>query len=73
MDLEFRAAFKPVASISLPQKTVNRNGETVELTVSGRHDICILPRVAPVVEAMTALVIADLTLQHRSARACFSG
>jgi chorismate synthase len=73
MDLEFRAAFKPVASIGLPQKTVNRNGETEELTVSGRHDVCILPRVAPVVEAMTALVIADLTLQHRSAQASFSG
>jgi chorismate synthase len=69
MDLEFRAAFRPVASIGLPQKTVNRNGETEELTVSGRHDACILPRVAPVVEAMTALVIADLALQHRSARA----
>jgi chorismate synthase len=69
MDLEFRAAFKPVASIGLPQKTVNRNGKAAELVVSGRHDACILPRVAPVVEAMTALVIADLTLQHRSARA----
>ncbi|MDR0403271.1 MAG: chorismate synthase [Treponema sp.] len=68
MDLEFRAAFKPVASIGTPQKTVNRNGETEEIRVSGRHDICILPRAAPVVEAMAALVIADLTLQHRSAR-----
>jgi chorismate synthase len=73
MDLEFRAAFKPVASISLPQKTVNRKGEAEELTISGRHDTCILPRVTPVVEAMTALVIADLALQHRSARAGFSG
>jgi chorismate synthase len=69
MDLEFRAAFKPVASIGLPQKTVNRQGEAAELTVSGRHDACILPRVTPVVEAMAALVIADLILQHRSARA----
>jgi chorismate synthase len=69
MDLEFRAAFKPVASIGLPQKTVNRDGEAEELKVSGRHDACILPRVTSVVEAMTALVIADLILQHRSARA----
>ena len=69
MDLEFRAAFKPVASISAPQKTVNRNGEIEELRISGRHDACILPRVTPVIEAMTALVIADLTLQHRSASA----
>jgi chorismate synthase len=68
MDLEFRAAFKPVASIGLPQKTVNRNCEIEELRVSGRHDACILSRVTPVVEAMTALVIADLALQHRSAR-----
>ncbi|MDR1506597.1 MAG: chorismate synthase [Treponema sp.] len=68
MDVEFRAAFKPVASIGMAQKTVNRNGEITECRITGRHDACILPRVVPVVEAMTALVIADLTLQHRSAR-----
>jgi chorismate synthase len=67
MDIEFRAAFKPVASIGQKQETVDRGGKTKELIISGRHDVCILPRVVPVVEAMTALVLADLLLQQRSA------
>jgi chorismate synthase len=68
MDISFRAAFKPVASISQPQKTVNRDGRTVDLKIAGRHDVCIVPRAVPVVEAMSALVIADLLLLQRGAR-----
>jgi chorismate synthase len=68
MPLEFRAAFKPVPSLSKPQKTVDRRGAVQDLSIRGRHDICIVPRAVPVVEAMTALVIADLILMHRSAR-----
>jgi chorismate synthase len=67
-DLTFRAAFKPAASIRLNQKTVNRSGEKADLSVEGRHDACILTRALPVVEAMAALVIADLVLQQRCAR-----
>ncbi|MDR2211397.1 MAG: chorismate synthase [Spirochaetaceae bacterium] len=67
MNLEFQAAFKPVASISRPQKTVDRRGMVRDLSVPGRHDVCIVPRVVPVVEAMTALVLADLALRHRAA------
>jgi chorismate synthase len=66
--LEFRVAFKPVPSISKPQKTVDRRGAVQDLRIRGRHDICIVPRAVPVVEAMAALVVADLLLLHRSAR-----
>jgi chorismate synthase len=68
MPLEFRVAFKPVSSISKTQTTVDRQGAVRELAVHGRHDICIVPRAVPVVEAMAALVLADLLLLHRSAR-----
>jgi chorismate synthase len=68
MPLEFRTAFKPVPSVSLPQETVDRNGAVRELRIRGRHDVCIAPRAVPVVEAMTALVLADLLLLHRGSR-----
>jgi chorismate synthase len=68
MALEFRVAFKPVPSSSKIQKTVDRKGAIRDLSVRGRHDICIVPRAVPVVEAMAALVIADLLLIHRAAR-----
>jgi chorismate synthase len=62
MPLEFRVAFKPVPSISKKQATVDRTGSIRELIVKGRHDVCIVPRAVPVVEAMTALVLADMFL-----------
>ncbi|MDR0630029.1 MAG: chorismate synthase [Treponema sp.] len=68
MPLEFRVAFKPVPSITAPQKTLDRRGVVRELIIQGRHDVCMVPRVVPVVEAMTALVLADLMLLHRGAR-----
>jgi chorismate synthase len=68
MPLEFRAVFKPVPSISGPQETVDRRGSLQKLVIQGRHDICVVPRAVPVVEAMTALVLADLLLLQRSAR-----
>jgi chorismate synthase len=68
MPLEFRTAFKPVPSISREQQTIDRSGTPVPLTVQGRHDVCICPRALVVVEAMAALVIADLLLQNRAAR-----
>ena len=60
-----RAAFKPTATISLPQQTVQRDGQPVELAASGRHDPCVLPRAAPIVEAMVCLVLADHWLRQR--------
>ncbi len=56
----FRAAFKPVASIRLPQHTVDYDGKSVVLEIKGRHDPCVLPRAVPVVEAMAAIVLADM-------------
>ena len=67
--LVFRAAFKPTPSIYLPQKTVNRNGEAVTLSIKGRHDPLVVPRAIVVVEAMTALTLADALLLNMSARA----
>jgi chorismate synthase len=68
-DITFNVAFKPTPSISKPQKALNgATGEIVELIISGRHDACIVPRAVPVVEAMTALVLADVVLLQRGAR-----
>jgi chorismate synthase len=69
MPLYFTVAFKPVPSISKKQGTVDRWGKPRELVIRGRHDVCIAPRVVPVVEAMTALVAADFLLLQRAARA----
>jgi chorismate synthase len=68
MPLEFKAAFKPIPSISIPQQTIDKNGEAKTIEVKGRHDVCVCPRVVPVVEAMTALVLADVMLLARSDR-----
>jgi chorismate synthase len=65
-ELVFRAAFKPVPSIAKKQLTIDRLGREIELEVHGRHDVCVCPRAVPVVEAMTALVLADLTLRRRT-------
>lgn len=60
-----RAAFKPTATIMLPQETVDTSGQSTTLTGRGRHDPCVLPRAVPVVEAMMALVLADHALRQR--------
>lgn len=66
MDIYFRAAFKPVATIVQPQRSLNEAGESVTVEGKGRHDPCVVPRAVPVVEAMAALVLADAYLLHRS-------
>jgi chorismate synthase len=66
--IRFSVAFKPVATIFLPQETVNRAGESVVFQAKGRHDPCVLPRAVPMVEAMAALVLVDHLLRQRSAR-----
>ena len=66
MPLYFRVAFKPVASIGKKQRTVNREGESEQIAIEGRHDPCVVPRAVPIVEAMTALTLADfILLQQR--------
>ena len=67
-DIFFRVAFKPVATILQPQRTVDVNGRRVEVTARGRHDACVVPRAVPVVEAMAAMVILDCCLLNRTVR-----
>jgi chorismate synthase len=64
--LHFRVAFKPVATIMHEQETVDENLKNTTLRGRGRHDPCVLPRAVPMVEAMTALVLADHALRHRA-------
>jgi chorismate synthase len=65
-DIIFRVAFKPTATISQAQQTVDRSGQAVTLEARGRHDPCVLPRAVPVVEAMACLVLADHLLRQRA-------
>ena len=58
-DIVVRIAVKPTPSIAKTQKTRDIHGNVVEISVSGRHDPCIVPRIIPVAEAMLALVLAD--------------
>ncbi len=62
MDIYFRVAFKPVATIMREQETVNKAGESKKISGKGRHDPCVVPRAVPIVEAMAALVLADYWL-----------
>ncbi|MCZ4407589.1 chorismate synthase [Cryomorphaceae bacterium 1068] len=68
MDIVFRVAFKPVASIGKKQQTITREGKETELEIKGRHDPCVVPRAVPIVEAMTALILADHLLRNRTIR-----
>ena len=66
MDVYFRVAFKPVATIMQNQQTINSDGELTEIHGKGRHDPCVVPRAVPIVEALTALVLADFYLLNRT-------
>ena len=68
MPIEFRVAFKPVATIMTEQETINSAGEKTTLKGKGRHDACVVPRAVPIVEAMAAIVILDHYLRHNSVR-----
>lgn len=59
-DIYFRVLFKPVATISKRQETLDKELNKIELEAHGRHDPCVLPRAVPIVEAMAALTLADL-------------
>ena len=67
-DIIFRVAVKPVPSIYLSQETVDVNGNECDILIEGRHDVCLCPRIVPVVEAMTAITLADMVLRNRSSR-----
>jgi chorismate synthase len=65
MDIYFRVAFKPVATLMQKQQVLNNQGENVEIMGKGRHDPCVVPRAVPIVEAMAALVLADFYLMNK--------
>ena len=65
-DIVMRVAVKPIASVPRPQKTVDIDGKACEITIAGRHDLSAIPRIVPVLKAMTALVIADAWLMQQS-------
>jgi chorismate synthase len=65
MDIYFRAAFKPVATIIPEQESVDKYGNETKITGKGRHDPCVVPRAVPIVESMSALVIADFLLRNK--------
>lgn len=65
MDIYFRVAFKPVATVLRDQQSVNSSGSTVTVAGKGRHDACVLPRAVPVVENLAAFVLADLFLINK--------
>ena len=65
MDIYFNVAFKPVSTIMRDQDTINSKGKAVKIKGKGRHDPCVVPRAVPIVEAMSAIVIADFYLLNR--------
>jgi chorismate synthase len=60
-----RVAFKPTSSILTPKRSIDEAGQPVEVRTIGRHDPCVGLRASPIVEAMTACVLADAYLRHR--------
>ncbi|WP_304343258.1 chorismate synthase [Chryseobacterium koreense] len=68
MDIYFRVAFKPVATILRPQESIDKDGNPIILEGKGRHDPCVLPRAVPIVESLASFVLADLFLVNRMRR-----
>lgn len=66
MDIYFNVAFKPVATVIQGYETIDKEGNKVQAQGKGRHDPCVVPRAVPIVEAMTALVLADYMLLNRT-------
>ena len=66
MDIYFRIAFKPVATIMQKQESLDNTGAITEMTGKGRHDPCVVPRAVPIVEAMAAIVLADFYLINKT-------
>ncbi|MEN8125449.1 MAG: chorismate synthase [Bacteroidota bacterium] len=66
MDIYFKVAFKPVATIMQDQHTINSEGNILEIKGKGRHDPCVVPRAVPIVEALSAIVLADFYLQYKA-------
>ena len=66
MDIYFRVAFKPVATLLQQQEVLTQDGQLKDQQGKGRHDACVVPRAVPIVEALAAMVLADFTLLNKS-------
>lgn len=65
-DIVLRVHIKPIPSISKPQKTIDEKGRPTEVSTQGRHDICAIPRINMVCEAMIAIVLTDHVLRQKA-------
>jgi chorismate synthase len=65
MPICFRVAFKPVASVKIPQEILQQNGELKQHAIEGRHDACVVPRAVPIVTAMAQMVLLDFYLRQQ--------
>ncbi len=68
MDIYFRVAFKPVATLLQKQDVLTNEGKIIEQQGKGRHDPCVVPRAVPIVEALAAMVLVDFTLLDKACR-----
>lgn len=66
MDIYFRVAFKPVATLMQTQPTIDKEGKVVKMQGKGIHDACVVPRAVPIVEALAAMVLADFSLLNKT-------
>ena len=65
MDIYFKVAFKPVATLLRPQESIDKSGNIIQMEGKGRHDPCVLPRAVPIVEALSAFILADMFLINK--------
>jgi len=72
-EIVIRAAVKPIPSIGIEQDTIDREGRPSKIRMTGRFDLCAIPRVIPVIEAMVKVTLADHYLRFRAAKALYGG
>lgn len=68
MDIYFKVAFKPVATIMKSQTSVDNEGKSTTVDGKGRHDPCVVPRAVPIVEAMAAIILVDHLLRNQTSK-----
>ncbi len=65
-EIVIRVACKPISSIEKEQQTIDIHGRPATISIKGRHDVCVIPRIIPVCEAMVGIVLADHLLRQRT-------
>jgi chorismate synthase len=65
-EITMRVACKPISSIEKNQQTINTHGNLTTISIRGRHDVSVIPRIIPVCEAMVSIVLADHLLRQRA-------